>query len=148
MEYTNYHEGMILRSGSRVRGARSYQQAQDPSRSKTMSALNHSSSDWTSNAHDVRATASMSGVYGQRWQSGNPAYDVGFNTTTTVTRTVAGVLEDDLNKNNNARIRPRSRLVLIGDAVEHSETEHRCDHNMTACVRTPGILVAFGEMRF
>ena len=109
LEYTNYHEGMILRSASRVKGVRSYLQAQDPSRSKTMSAINHSPADWTSNAHAVRATASMSGVYGQRWRSGNPAYDVGFNTTTTVTRTVTKVLEDELNQNNNARVRPRSR---------------------------------------
>ena len=112
-EYRHYYEGMVLRSGSHLKGVKRFLDSRDPSRRKSTSVINHSSADWTSNAQGVRGALSVSGVYDQRQRSENPAYDAGLTTTTTttITKTLTEIEDDELNKNNNARARRRTRLV-------------------------------------
>ena len=115
-EYRHYYEGMVLRSGSHLKGVKRFLDSRNPSRRKSTSVINHSSADWTSNAQGVLGTSSVSGVYDQRQRSENPAYDAGLTTTTTtttITKTLTEIEDDELNKNNNARARHRTRLVNI-----------------------------------
>ena len=109
--YRHYYEGMVLRSGSHLKGVKRFLYSKDHGRRKSTSVINHSSTDWTGNAQGVRGTSSVSDVYDQQQRSDNPAYDAGLTTTTTITKTVTEIEDDELNKNNNARARRRTRLV-------------------------------------
>lgn len=122
--YRNYYEGMVLRSGSHLKGVKRYLTSHDTSLQRnTKSVVNViQSASLADNANDVRDSGSAAGFFSNPDRN-TCVSDTGYGTTTVTTKTVTEIEEEGLNQNNNARDRQSTR----SPKTSRSRAYHKVD---------------------